>query len=246
MQPLPCHIQVAKAGTNTARSLLQESVPPDSLLAFKVPDREIDGAIVTLRTRRADIDAFRERIHARQWELRAASLMLPVGVHFSFVREPVARCLSAINFVFNRRDKHPDAAAYAALDWSVSRIASSGGPFYRNDQVRMLSGSDRHDVGRDELMRAKDNIRERFWLLGTSDRFADCWPAIAGAFDFKVDAGRRLNAGDYGTGLVVSERDRAALRDANALDAELYAWVRDEYLPARLERLTRELAAGAS
>lgn len=242
-KPFPCHLQIAKTGTNTVRSLISDSVQSQRLLSLKVTDREFDGGIVTVGSRRDDIVQFIKLAQERQWEVDLITVMLPVGLHtvlerkleyFTFVREPVARCLSAVNFVFNRRDRHPNALLFSKLDWSIPLIAREGGVFFCNDQVRLLTGSSKAQLDETDLELAKENVKSLFYLVGTTENFSACWDLVASRFNLLKDFNRHLNSSDYSDGLVFSNGDREALLAANRLDTALYRWVRDEYLPARL------------
>jgi hypothetical protein len=205
-------------------------------------DREHKGAAVTINSEMELIQRFRREIVERQWQIGAVTMMLPVGVHqilnrpveyFSFVRDPVKRCISAINFVYSKRDTHPISQLYSSYGWSLSRIVASGDLDYQNDQVRMLSGSNKITVDRSDLETAKDNILNRFFIVGTTESLPIAWRKIADRYGFLFDGSRKKNKGNYSEGLEFNQADIDAVLQANQLDAELYEWVRREYLPDR-------------
>jgi hypothetical protein len=239
LRTLLCHVQIAKTGTNTVRSLLADTYPARKMLAFKLPDREIEGRILTCASLDPPVVQFMEALRSRDQEIDMVSVMAPFGIHrlvdrptryFSFVRDPVARCVSAINFVFNRGAAHPVAKQYAALGWSIERIVASGDIEYHNDQVRMLSGSAKLVMDEADLDLAKANIREHCSLVGTTESFTRDWEWLALHHGFLADPSRKANEGDYTSGLRVGKLDLEALEEANALDRRLIQWVRDVYL----------------
>jgi hypothetical protein len=240
MPPLPCHIQIAKTGTNTVRSLIDESFEKNNIYFFKFPQRQINGVAVTVNTPNEKIEQARATLKEKQWDLNIATMMLPVGIHtlldrsveyFSFVRDPVSRCQSALNFVYSRRSDHPNAAHYASTGWSLKNLIDSGEIFYQNDQVRMLSGSPKAEIGQEELDIAKQNILDKFYLIGAMESFSQCWPLLARRYELVNHANRYKNAGDYENGFSFSARDLDAAELANLFDTALYRWITQEYLP---------------
>lgn len=241
--PLLCHLQIAKAGTNSFKKILDDNVPRDRLAVFKIRERKHYDAPITVDTPLPAIAEFIEDLRARQDHLEAVSMMLPYGIHakidrdvryISVLREPISRCLSALNFVHSRRTTHPFAARYSALGFSPRRLVDSGDLTYCNDQVRFLSGAKSLALGLHELEEARRNLQRDFAVVGVVERFDALACSLKGAFGWVSDADIVLNKGQYSEPLGVTAADLDALQEANQLDLSLYRWV------------TRELLNGAS
>lgn len=240
--PLLCHIQISKAATNSFRRILTDNVQKDALEIFKHKQRSLDGSGVTIDSKVAEVCDFISRIVERQNQLQAVSMMLPVGLHrilsrqvcyVGLIRSPVARSLSALNFVYARRDTHPAAPDFQSHEYSLAKLIDAGEIDFINDQVRMLAGVGAVEITQEHLDQAKENIETRFVDLGVAENPSQCWNTLVEIFNWRVDSSMVLNKGTYEGSLVVTPHDLSRFREANRFDQSLYTWVTEEYLPRR-------------
>lgn len=199
-----------------------------------------DGKAITVRSEIPGVQSFIRDVCLLQHQLTAVSMMLPVGLHeflerkvqyISFVRHPIKRCLSALNFVYAKRDTHPFAPKYQQCKYSISKLIDSDEILFSNDQVRFLSGSNRVQVGMNELEDAKKNALERFVFIGVTEHFGSCWKRIETLLGWRSDSGRTLNQGVYDATLQINSHDMDCLLKSNQFDFLLYNWLVNEYLP---------------
>jgi len=239
---LICHIQIAKAATNSMRRILANNVPEAALKISTLKLRSQDGLGVTTRSGVPEIEALIDDIRQKEHQLAAVSMMVPVGLHehverpvtyVSIMRDPMKRCLSAINFVYARRDKHPAAEHFASLNYSPAQLIEAQELLFINDQVRMLSATEQKQITRTHLEEAKLNIDKHFKFIGVSEAPEQCWRRLETLFGWKTDPTLVLNKGTYDPSLSFTAQDLEALRSANSFDQQLYDWVISDYLPRR-------------
>ena len=167
-------------------------------------------------------------------------MMLSFGLHelldrkvryVAFIRDPIARALSALHFVHAKRDTHPAAAYFASLGYKPSALIADGNLLFSNDQVRIISGTDHCEVDASDLEQAKRNIETHFAFVGNSAVLAACWPRLCELTGLRGDASPIRNKGQYNPDLQLDPQEMDLLMQANRFDEQLVAWVNGDYLP---------------
>ena len=159
-------------------------------------------------------------------DLRAVLGHLSFGLHahlerpstyVTLLRDPVERVVSMYH--------------YLQMEGRMTLEAFAERPPFKevdNDQTRRIAGVD-PPVGActaAHLEAAKDNLREHFAVVGTTERFAETVVALTRAFGWRHEPAtypRNVNAGRPATESVPA-RAVEAVRARNRLDAELHAF----------------------
>lgn len=234
---LICHIQIAKAATNSVRKILENNIVKDLLMTYKTRDRILDNRALTVANAPDSAHHFFDDVREQQWKIDATSIMLPIGLHcvlqrpveyITVLRDPLERCVSALNFVYSRRNSHPYAEHYKKHNYCMKSLIGSGEILLSNDQVRILSGSDRISVGEKELGIAKHNLKNLFSVFGTVQMFPTFCHELERKYCWKTDPTHIANKGHYSSDLVISQDDIDFVKTQNELDYELYNWVCNE------------------
>jgi hypothetical protein len=213
----------------------------------------VDGAVKNSDSHDQDVALAIAELQSRESILRCVAANLPFGVHrylnrppvyFTFVREPVARCISHWYFSYaGRHDGGAQWQRFAEYNFEIDRIIDNGGYLYLNDQVRMITGTQKVLVGREEYEEACERIASDFLLVGTVDHFDACTAWLGHSLRWKTRAYRSQNVGDKSNTAILPPNAREKFRDANEWDLKLYEWVTSCYLPKRLEQSVRSPAA---
>ncbi len=158
------------------------------------------------------------------------SLVYPTGhlsepiQYFTFLRDPLQRCASNYQHVKRARVR-------GGGDISFEEFMQDEGR--HNFQVRMIAGGP-------DVEKAKEELRTRYFFVGLVERFAESITVLQALCPYKIDARyeRRHVAKDNAAKKEVLENpeSRRLLEECNALDTELYEFVRDVIYPAQLER----------
>lgn len=191
-----------------------------------------------------DVHQVVSELQDRQHTLGAVAVNLPFGLdqfldrpvtYFTFLREPVSRCVSYWYFAFNTRHRTPLWSVLEHYDFDLQRVYAAHAAYeLTNDQVRMVSGSSAPDPGEDELRLAQDTIEEKFHFVGTVEHFDPCLHLLAAELGWRNTSYVRQNVG--------IKTDRARLPadaekrflEANKWDVRLYEWLLRDYLPRKL------------
>jgi hypothetical protein len=219
--------------------------PPGAVLDVDpLARRSGDGRAKTVYSLDEDVHQVVSEVQDRQHMLAAVAVNLPFGLdrfldrpvsYFTFLREPVSRCVSYWYFAFHTRHRTPLWSALERYDFDLQRVyAHSAAYELSNDQVRMVSGSSAPDPGEDELRQAQETIEERFLLAGAMEHFDPCLRMLAARLDWHNTSYVRKNVG--------TKTDRACLPadaerrflEANEWDIRLYEWLLRAYLPRKL------------
>jgi hypothetical protein len=203
----------------------------------------VDGSPLTFGGLDQSVDQLISIVHSRQSELRCVVANLPFGIHsylscpvryVAFLREPVDRCISLWYYAFKMRHTRGMWGVLKDLDFDLDRILASPLYDFQNDQVRMILGTQKVDIGEAEFHEACRLIRERYYLVGTVESFVSCIRALGIEFQWENTSCRRENIGDRHIAGVLPYNAVDHFREANIWDAHLHEWIMRDYLPERL------------
>lgn len=204
----------------------------------------VAGGVKTIDSLDEDVFEVVSEIQNRQQTLACAAANLPFGIdryldrpvaYFTFLREPVERCISYWYFAFQNRYRSPLWSVLEAYDFDLLHILGDGAAYqFTNDQIRMISGSSSPSPAANDLRTACEIIEERFFLAGTVDSFGPCLEILAHRFDWHYVPHTRLNVGTKTDRSLLPACAEKHFHDANDLDIRLYEWVVQKYLPRKL------------
>jgi hypothetical protein len=237
------HIE-KNAGTTTRNILCMNYAPSEYLGAPVLARASRAGGAKTIDSIDVDVFELVSEIQNRQASLACVAAGLPSGVdkyldqpvvYFTFLRDPVERCISYWYFAYQNRARSPLWSILESYDFDLGHILASpvGFPFC-NDQVRMVAGIGTASVAASDVSVAREIIEERFFLTGTLAAYRPCLDLLAKRFGWLVPSFDWLNVGEKTDRSLLPTRAEQWFRAANELDIRLYDWVVREYLPRRL------------
>jgi hypothetical protein len=246
---------MSKNGGSTVRHVLSRNYPLEVFLNAKISSRAFaksvaGGGPVAVHSPNEDVVQLVGELSSSQRRLRCVAANLPYGVHrflerpvayFTFVREPVSRCLS--DWFMRHAGVHDGGERvweiFERYDFDIGRMLAAGEAYHlSNEQIRMISGSSRLEIGREEFLLARELIEERYLFVGTTESMDRGLRLLGKRLGWDNLAYRRQN--------VAKEKDRSVLppnaettfKDANEWDSKLHDWLEKEYLPRREQRLS--------
>jgi len=156
------------------------------------------------------------------------------STYFTFLREPIARVLSFYYYA----QSHPDHYLYSLLRRGGvdlkgllrQRTATTVELF--NLQTRMIAGDQSKDperfADRAALERAKQNLSRHFQCVGLTEDFDASLQRMSAIFGWKVGSFSKKNVTPEKPPVeAIDIETRELLREANALDIELYQFARE-------------------
>src|ERR1700730_6485599 len=193
------------AGT-TIRSILHTNYAAEEFLSAQPFGRmSNEGRAKTLNGLDEDVFELITAIQDRQPVLASVAANLPFGIHqflerpvayFTFLREPVERCVSYWYFAYANRHRSPMWSILEGYEFDLYQILTDGAAFqFCNDQVRMITGNPAFDLGEDDLRAAREIIDQRFVLAGVLESFDGCLKFLASRFGWLRPSYTRLNVG---------------------------------------------------
>jgi len=224
-------LHVPKTAGTTLHHILERCYPRNQICSFKDPNY------------RSELENFQKLSTEKREAYRLIKGHLSFGFHrhlpgrstyITFLREPVARTLSFYHYARS----HPEHYLYPLLgddhvDLKIllrRRTATTHELF--NLQTSMVAGDEWDDperpADRAALKRAKQNLRSHFDVVGLTEEFDTSLRLLRRRFGWKVRFYTRKN--------VTRRKDQidnldpethSLLREANALDIELYQFARE-------------------
>jgi hypothetical protein len=224
-------LHVPKTAGTTLHHILERCYPRNQICSFKDPNY------------RSELENFQKLSTETREAYRLIKGHLSFGFHrhlpgrstyITFLREPVARALSFYHYARS----HPEHYLYPLLgddhvDLKIllrQRTPTTHELF--NLQTSMVAGDEWDDperpADRAALERAKQNLRSHFDVVGLTEEFDTSLRLLRRRFGWKVKFYTRKN--------VTRRKDQidnldpethSLLREANALDIELYQFARE-------------------
>ena len=224
-------LHIPKTGGTTLDHILERCYPKDQICNFKSPNH------------RSEIERFKRLATEKREAYRLFKGHLSFGLHrhvpgrstyITFLREPVARTLSFYHYARSR----PDHYLYpllkddqAALKRLLKQHTATTRELF-NLQTSMIAGDEWADperpADRAALERAKQNLRTHFQLVGLTEEFDLSLRLLSRSFGWKVGFYTKKNVTRRKSRIETLDTEtRTLLRDANALDHELYQFARE-------------------
>lgn len=152
------------------------------------------------------------------------------STYITFVREPLARLVSAWEMICSRRDHRLHAAAVAGNLTFEQFIRSGVDTVTDNGQVRQLAGKlyslPFGETTPSLLREAEEHIEERFLVAGVTERFDDGLVMLRRRLSLRHIAHVPRNTStDAEVRFDISDSLRTEILDRNALDSELHRFV---------------------
>ena len=238
-------LHIDKNAGSSIRRILKMNYAPGTFFDVRPFSRMgVDGRPKTVDGLDEDVYQFISEIQSQQYKVDCIAANLPFGIdkfldrpvkYFTFLREPVSRCISYWYFAFQTRHTAPLWSVLESYDFDLRRIFQDNALYqFSNDQVRIVSGSSTPEPAEVELQMACEVIERRFALAGAVERFDSCLKALARELDWKQAASVRLNVGVKTDRSLLPASAEKYFREANEWDAKLYDWLVRKYLPPRL------------
>jgi hypothetical protein len=237
------HIE-KNAGT-TMRSILRMNYNSNEYFGAPPLGRvSCTGEAKTINSPDQDIFEVSSEIQNQQHRLACVAASLPFGIdkyldrpvaYFTFLREPVERCISTWYFAFQNRSRSGLWSILEQYDFDLLRILGDGVAYqFTNDQVRMIAGISSPRPTACDFRSAREIIAERFVLAGAVTAFDRCLQVLAPRFGWQKTSYSPLNVGVKSDHSLLPTGAENHFREANDLDIRLYEWVVQTYLPRRL------------
>lgn len=242
---LLCFMHIDKNAGTSVRHILSKNYPTQSFLSIKPLGRMgVDGRAKTVDGLDEDVYCAIAEVQRRQHTLACVATNLPFGIdrfldrpvtYFTFLREPVSRCISYWHFAFAARQTAPLWKVLECYDFDLGRILQDNAVYqFSNDQVRMVTGSSEPNPGQAEFEMARAVIEERFFLTGAVEYFDHCLKVLASRFGWRETGQVRLNVGIQGSESKLPASAERYFKEANEWDVRLYEWLVKDYLRRRL------------
>ena len=229
-------LHIPKTGGTTLHHILERCYSKDQICTFKDLNRQ------------TQIDNFRKLPPGKREAYRLIQGHLHFGFHrylpgdsiyITLLREPIARTLS---FYYYARS-HPDHYLYSSLAndhvdlKTLLKDRRSMTDEFFNLQTRMIAGEELNDpkrlTNRGIVQAAKENLRNHF-VVGLTEEFDASLRLMSRRFGWKVKSYVKKNVTDRKDRIdTVDAETLALLREANALDIELYQFARELFAAQR-------------
>lgn len=229
-------LHIPKTGGTTLHHILDECYPRHQICSFEDANRG------------TQIENFKNLAPEKREAYRLIEGHLSFGFHryvpgpstyITFLREPIARALSFYHYAKSQRDHYLYALLnddQANLKTVLSQQNATNHEFF-NLQTSMIAGDEWVDAARPAdraaLERAKQNLRDHFRFAGLTEDFDASLRRLSRDFGWKVGSYRKRNVTRRKPDTEIDAETRELLREANALDIELYQFACELFHPHR-------------
>lgn len=230
-------LHIPKTGGTTLHHILERCYRRDQICTFKYP-----GFL-------SQIENFKRLPPEKREVYRLIEGHLSFGFHryvpghssyITLLREPIARILSSYYYARS----HPEHYLYSALTddqvglKSLLKQHTAHTHEFFNLQTSMIAGDEWDDperpADRAALERAKQNLGSRFQVVGLTEEFDATLRLLSHTFGWKVGFYRKRNVTRRKPRVELVDPEISELmREANALDIELYQFARELFQKQR-------------
>jgi len=229
-------LHLPKCGGSTMIELLKSNYNPWRLYVPHFHRRRPDGGPVSFEDGHSpDIEGVKRYLGKHGKTVECIVEHIPYGVHrfidrecryVSFVREPVSRIWSAFNYELSYGEKY--FSNLEEFEADLRRMLEENYFPYCNDQSRMLLGTSRIDLGRDDIERVIEHVEKNFFYIDILERFDNALPILASEFGWRNKTYQRVNIGKYSDNPPdPGDELRQLILDRNSVDTALYKYLRD-------------------
>lgn len=234
-------LHIPKAAGSTLHPVLERHTPGRARYTITVPEQ---------------LEAFKRLPESERRRIRLLKGHMPFGMHrylagrsryVTLLRHPAERIVSHYYYVKRRPGHYLHRQVAGGMGLAEFASAGLSGEI-DNGQVRLLSGHDQDipcgHCTRDLLDAARRNVEAHFAVAGLTERFDESLVLMAIELDWNWTPyyhSRNVTQGKLGA-RQIDPVALGAIQAANALDFELYDWVKRRF-EARLAAAQPQLAA---
>jgi hypothetical protein len=153
------------------------------------------------------------------------------STYVTFLREPIARALSFFSYARSHSDHYLHRLLTEEQLGLATLLERRATPELFNQQTRMIAGDQSNpdrQLDRGALERAKQNLQTNFSFVGLTEEFSASLILLARVLGWRLPFHVKRNATRKKIQLDrIDARTHALLREANALDLELYEFARE-------------------
>jgi hypothetical protein len=244
---LACFVAINKNASTSVRALVSSNYAPATVFIATIQGRvSVSGDAKVVGGLDEDVHAVLAAIQSRERQLAALVVNLPYGIHghverpvmyFAFLREPVSRCESYWHHAYRLRREGRLWSTLEAHDLNLEgALRSKVGYQFYNDQVRMISGSRKVEVGPEDYELARENIQRSFAFVGAVEDFSVSVHKVGQLLGWRDARPRYENVGRPEEKGPLPRKTAEFFREANEWDSRLHRWLTKEYLPRTLVR----------
>ena len=219
-------LHIPKTGGATLHKILEKNYRRNEILTF-------DGS-----RHRLEVERFAKLLAAERARYRLIKGHLFFGLHefvpgnstyITFLREPIDRGLSFYSHARNHSDHYLHRLLIEEKLDLTTLLERRATPELFNHQTRLIAGESdlQRPVDRHSLERAKKNLRSHFSFVGVMEEYDAGLVLLSRVLGQSLSPYRKSNVSrEKIRAENIDRRTREALRDANALDLELYQFAR--------------------
>src|SRR5256885_10562496 len=219
-------LHIPKTGGATLHKILEKNYKRDEILTF-------DGSC-----HRSEVERFAKLLAAQRARYRLIKVHLFFGLHefvpgnstyVTFLREPIDRGLSFYSLALSHSDHYLHRLLIEEKLELTTLLERRATPELFNHQTRLIAGESdlQRPVDRHSLERAKKNLRSHFSFVGVMEEYDAGLVLLSRVLGHGLSPYRKSNVGrEKIRAENIDKKAREALRDANALDLELYQFAR--------------------
>ena len=222
-RPVLIYLHVPKAAGTTLSTIIDQNYPAESIFHITAtPGRSVED--------------FKQLPSEQRGRFVVVQGHFPFGIHqhipseatyITLLRDPVERLISHYHFVLRTPEHYLYENVTRKQMTLADYVMSDISPELDNGQARMLSGVGRTlpigECNKSLLDRAKQNVDERFSVIGVAERFDETLALLRREFGWKkLDYQRQNVTRDRPGAASLDSKTIEAIRARNWLDVELH------------------------